>query len=63
MTHRDIALLKLKNYTVGTSIDEDILCGDDAQEKIGEYIRAMEGYVSLPFFCQHTQGREELANR
>ncbi|KAJ4150211.1 hypothetical protein LMH87_010970 [Akanthomyces muscarius] len=47
VTHRDIALLKLKNYTVGTSIDEDILCRDDAQEKIGEYIRAMEGYITF----------------
>lgn len=47
MTHDDIELLKLKNYTVGVPIDENILCKDNAQEIIGGYIRAMEGFVSL----------------
>ncbi|OAA70292.1 hypothetical protein ISF_02266 [Cordyceps fumosorosea ARSEF 2679] len=46
-THPDIELLKLKNYTIGVPIDDDMLCGDDAQEKFAEYIGAMEGYITF----------------
>ncbi|OAA48927.1 hypothetical protein BBO_01972 [Beauveria brongniartii RCEF 3172] len=46
-THRDIELLKLKNYTVGVPFDEEMLCKDNVQEVIGEYIRAMEGYITF----------------
>ncbi|KAM3460455.1 hypothetical protein NHJ6243_005950 [Beauveria neobassiana] len=46
-THRDIELLKLKNYTVGIPFDEEMLCKDNVQEVIGEYIRAMEGYITF----------------
>ncbi|KAJ2954984.1 hypothetical protein NQ176_g11443 [Zarea fungicola] len=46
-THQDIELLKLKNYTVGVPLDETILTKDDAQEKIGEYIRAMEKFITF----------------
>ncbi|KAM3501173.1 hypothetical protein MY10362_005770 [Beauveria mimosiformis] len=46
-THRDIELLKLKNYTVGVPLDEEMLCKDNVQEVIGEYIRAMEGYITF----------------
>ncbi|KAG5770279.1 hypothetical protein H9Q72_002759 [Fusarium xylarioides] len=45
--HRDIALLKLRNFTVGTQIDDNIFYQDDAQEKISEIIRPMVGYVSF----------------
>ncbi|KAM0562766.1 hypothetical protein ACHAPJ_001606 [Fusarium lateritium] len=45
--HRDIALLKLRNFTIGTQIDDSIFCEDDAQEKIGEIIRPMLGFVSF----------------
>ncbi|SCO85482.1 uncharacterized protein FRV6_09609 [Fusarium oxysporum] len=45
--HRDIALLKLRNFTVGTQIDDSIFYQDDAQEKISEIIRPMVGYVSF----------------
>ncbi|CAM1506384.1 Fc.00g060250.m01.CDS01 [Cosmosporella sp. VM-42] len=45
--HRDIELLKLRNFTVGTKIDEDMLCGDDAQEKLTEIIRPMVGFISF----------------
>lgn len=44
--HRDIALLKLRNFTVGTQIDDNIFYQDNAQEKISEIIRPMVGYVS-----------------
>ncbi|ATY59602.1 hypothetical protein A9K55_002467 [Cordyceps militaris] len=47
VTHRDIELLKLKNYTIGVPFDENVLCEDDAQEKIAEYFRAMEGYITF----------------
>ncbi|EGU82297.1 hypothetical protein FOXB_07126 [Fusarium oxysporum f. sp. conglutinans Fo5176] len=44
--HRDIALLKLRNFTVGTQIDDSIFYQDDAQEKISEIIRPMVGYLT-----------------
>lgn len=44
--HRDIALLKLRNFTVGTQIDDNIFYQDNAQGKISEIIRPMVGYVS-----------------
>ncbi|PNY29828.1 Uncharacterized protein TCAP_00262 [Tolypocladium capitatum] len=46
-THRDIALLKLRTYTVGTKIDADMLCEDDAQDKVCEIIRALSSFVSF----------------
>ncbi|KAF4991595.1 hypothetical protein FGRMN_7714 [Fusarium graminum] len=45
--HRNIALLKLRNFTVGTPIDDSLFYQDDAQEKISEIIRPMVGYVSF----------------
>ncbi len=45
MAHPDIELLKLKNYTVGAKIGEDVLCKDDTQEKLAEYLGAMEVFV------------------
>ncbi len=51
--HRDIHLLKLRNYTIGRQIPDEELHSDDAQEKIMEVIRAMVPFVSvlnLPFF-------------
>ncbi|KAM0201338.1 hypothetical protein ACHAPA_005371 [Fusarium lateritium] len=45
--HRNIALLKLRNFTVGTQIDDSLFYEDDAQEKISDIIRPMVGYVSF----------------
>ncbi|KAM5348773.1 hypothetical protein ACJ41O_008596 [Fusarium nematophilum] len=45
--HRDIELLKLRNFTIGTQIDDSIFYDDNAQEKISEVIRAMVGFVSF----------------
>ncbi|KAH6610586.1 glycoside hydrolase family 92 [Trichoderma cornu-damae] len=47
VTHRDIELLKLRNYTVGTKIDDDVLCGDDAQAQIRETLRGLFGFVTF----------------
>ncbi|KAI0097242.1 hypothetical protein GGR51DRAFT_541471 [Nemania sp. FL0031] len=44
--HRDIHLLKLRNYTIGCEISEEDLHGDDAQEKIMTIIRAMVPFVT-----------------
>lgn len=48
--HRDIELLKLRNYTVGRQLPDEELHSDDAQEKIMEVIRAMVPFVSGPLF-------------
>ncbi|QPG94368.1 hypothetical protein C2857_005786 [Epichloe festucae Fl1] len=47
VTHRDIELLKLRNYTVGTKIDADLVTKDDVQEKLAEMIRGLSGFVSF----------------
>ncbi|KAJ3473928.1 hypothetical protein NLG97_g10068 [Lecanicillium saksenae] len=46
-THRDIELLKLKNYTVGVPFDENVLCGDDAQQKMKEFFCGLEAFVTF----------------
>ncbi|KAI0200910.1 hypothetical protein F4808DRAFT_144325 [Astrocystis sublimbata] len=45
--HRDIQLLKLRNYTIGRTISEEDLHGSDAQDKIMEVIRAMVPFVTF----------------
>ncbi|GAB0137085.1 hypothetical protein EsDP_00005368 [Epichloe bromicola] len=47
VTHRDIELLKLRNYTVGTKIDADLVTEDDVQQKLAEMIRGLFGFVSF----------------
>ncbi|KAK7753636.1 hypothetical protein SLS62_004494 [Diatrype stigma] len=39
--HRDIELLKLRNYTVGKKIDDSVLTSEDAQDQIMEIISSM----------------------
>ncbi|KAI1737498.1 hypothetical protein F4680DRAFT_428807 [Xylaria scruposa] len=45
--HRDIQLLKLRNYTIGRQISEEDILSDNAQEKIMETIRAMVPFVTF----------------
>ncbi|KAK8919590.1 hypothetical protein VCV18_008416 [Metarhizium anisopliae] len=47
VTHRDIELLKLRNYTIGVKIDADMLAKDTAQQKIQEIMRGLFGFVSF----------------
>ncbi|UKZ55176.1 hypothetical protein TrVGV298_008993 [Trichoderma virens] len=47
VTHRDIELLKLRNYTVGTKIDHGLLTGDDAQAKLKEILRGLSPFVNF----------------
>ncbi|KAI1322738.1 hypothetical protein F5Y16DRAFT_28777 [Xylariaceae sp. FL0255] len=44
--HRDIQLLKLRNFTIGRKMTDEDLLGDDSQTKIIEVIRAMVPFVS-----------------
>ncbi|KAI0514903.1 hypothetical protein F5B22DRAFT_207770 [Xylaria bambusicola] len=45
--HRDIHLLKLRNYTVGCQISDEDLHSDNAQDKIMEIIRAMVPFITF----------------
>ncbi|KAI0554054.1 hypothetical protein F4679DRAFT_394860 [Xylaria curta] len=45
--HRDIQLLKLRNYTIGRQIPEEDILSDNAQEKIMETIQAMVPFVTF----------------
>ncbi|KAJ4415022.1 hypothetical protein N0V82_007604 [Gnomoniopsis sp. IMI 355080] len=46
--HRDIELLKLRNFTIGKKgLPDSIFTDEDGQDKIGEIIRAMVGFVTF----------------
>ncbi|KAI0894746.1 hypothetical protein F4806DRAFT_472435 [Annulohypoxylon nitens] len=45
--HRDIELLKLRNYTIGTTIDDSDLTAEDAQDKIMQVISAMVEFITF----------------
>lgn len=47
MDHRDIQLLKLRNFTISTKVDDNLFCKDDTQEKISDIVRPMVGFVSI----------------
>ncbi|KAJ5010610.1 hypothetical protein K4K57_006931 [Colletotrichum sp. SAR 10_99] len=46
--HRDIELLKLRNFTISKKVDDQIFTQEDAQEKVCEVITAMEPFVDDP---------------
>lgn len=45
--HRDIDLLRLRNFTIGKKIPDTIFTAEDGQEQIVDIVRAMVGFVSL----------------
>ncbi|KAI2463861.1 hypothetical protein F4781DRAFT_414981 [Annulohypoxylon bovei var. microspora] len=45
--HRDIEILKLRNYTIGTEIDEADLTAQDAQDRVMKAISAMSEFISF----------------
>ncbi|KAI1263144.1 hypothetical protein F5Y18DRAFT_130769 [Xylariaceae sp. FL1019] len=45
--HRDIHLLKLRNYTIGHKMKDDELLADDTQEKIVDIFRALVPFVNF----------------
>ncbi|TWU73086.1 hypothetical protein ED733_004123 [Metarhizium rileyi] len=47
VTHRDIELLKLRNYTIGTKVDADMFTENNAQDKIQEIMRGLYGFISF----------------
>jgi uncharacterized protein (DUF2461 family) len=46
--HRDMQLLKLRNFTVGKKVDEAVFTSASGQEEVARIVRAMVGFVSLP---------------
>lgn len=45
--HRDIELLKLRNFTIGKKgLPDSVFTDEDGQNKISDIIRAMIGFVS-----------------
>ncbi|KAI1141773.1 hypothetical protein F5Y05DRAFT_272995 [Hypoxylon sp. FL0543] len=45
--HRDIELLKLRNYTIGKKLDDKDLLAEDAQDRIMSVISAMVEFVTF----------------
>ncbi|KAK7409001.1 hypothetical protein QQX98_008820 [Neonectria punicea] len=45
--HPDIELLRLKNFTVGKKIKDDLFTSENAQEQLKEVLRPLFGYVSF----------------
>lgn len=54
--HRDMQLLKLKNFTVGTKVDEGLFTEAGCQAEIGQIVGDMAGFVSLPCFLRPMTG-------
>lgn len=48
ITHPDIELLKLRNYTVSTKLDDEGFCMDGVQDKLADILRALRGLVRKP---------------
>lgn len=46
--HRDIELLKLRNFTVGKKVPDNLFIAEDAQQQIADLVTAMVGFVSNP---------------
>ncbi|KAL2755961.1 hypothetical protein ACRALDRAFT_2059232 [Sodiomyces alcalophilus JCM 7366] len=46
-SHEDIELLKLRSYTVGVPVDDDIFTRDDAQDRLAEIIQALVPFVTF----------------
>ncbi|RYP67811.1 hypothetical protein DL769_005673 [Monosporascus sp. CRB-8-3] len=45
--HRDLELLKLRNFTIGKKIDDSVLTSEDAQDKIMAIIRPMVPFITF----------------
>ncbi|KAI0142899.1 hypothetical protein GGR57DRAFT_374267 [Xylariaceae sp. FL1272] len=66
--HRDIQLLKLRNYTIGHKIKDNELLADDAQEKIIGIFRALVPFVNflnsvvMPDVDDDSDSEEEAAD-
>ncbi|KAI3543852.1 hypothetical protein CABS01_12653 [Colletotrichum abscissum] len=45
--HRDIELLKLRNFTISKKVDDKVFTEDDAQEQICEIIAAMHPFITF----------------
>jgi hypothetical protein len=65
-THQDIELLKLRNYTVHADLDDELMCSDDAQEKLKEVFQGLVGFVSVvppkPVFAEVRSNRYRLTD-
>ncbi|RDA88041.1 hypothetical protein CP532_5308 [Ophiocordyceps camponoti-leonardi (nom. inval.)] len=48
VTHRDIELLKLRNFVVKKPIDADLLCRDHALQSVADMAQALVGLVLMP---------------
>ncbi|EAQ84890.1 hypothetical protein CHGG_08904 [Chaetomium globosum CBS 148.51] len=44
--HRDMQLLKLKNFTVGTKVSEKLFTEAGSQEQIGQIVGDMVGFIT-----------------
>ncbi|PTB64627.1 hypothetical protein BBK36DRAFT_1176872 [Trichoderma citrinoviride] len=47
VTHRDIELLKLRNFTIMKNLDDEVLCGDNAQTKLKDILSGLSGFVTF----------------
>ncbi|KAI1631450.1 hypothetical protein F4809DRAFT_166433 [Biscogniauxia mediterranea] len=45
--HRDIELLKLRSFTISKQIPDEVLLGDDAQDRIMDIIRPMVPFITF----------------
>ncbi|KAK3384568.1 hypothetical protein B0T24DRAFT_654698 [Lasiosphaeria ovina] len=44
--HRDMALLKLRNFVVGKKLPDDVFTADGSQDEVARVVKAMVGFVT-----------------
>lgn len=54
--HKDIDLLRLRNFTIGRTIADEEIVGTGGLERVAEVVRAMVPFVSLQFRLSKIEG-------
>ncbi len=54
--HRDMALLKLRNFTVGKKLGDGVFTAEGGQEEVAGVVGAMVGFVSALFLLMTDWG-------
>lgn len=54
--HKDIELMRLRNYTMGRKLADDEIVGSGGLERVGELIASLVPFVSLSFHTLDIKG-------
>lgn len=54
--HKDIDLLRLRNFTIGRTVADEVIVGTSGLERVAELVMAMVPFVSLQFRLSKMEG-------